>query len=144
MIIEFEINGARVIVSGENVSVRVSEFHQSPRKAAEAVSERTAKQTEQEFRAKAEEAVEAKGAAVVDAASRVSDVRERQHASKVEFADDCKPGGNEQAAAVPVPAPTPLRAPKPLRPHCKRPGQEDCGGYGSKHCHSCEIAEVAA
>ncbi|MHC2525957.1 uncharacterized protein (UPF0335 family) [Rhizobium leguminosarum] len=27
-------------------------------------------------------------------------------------------------------------ATKPLRPHCRNPG-EHCGGYGSNHCHSC-------
>ncbi|TAV48413.1 DUF2312 domain-containing protein [Rhizobium leguminosarum] len=38
-------------------------------------------------------------------------------------------------------------ATKPLRPHCRNPG-EHCGGYGSNHCHSCLRAaketEVAA
>ncbi|QJS30427.1 DUF2312 domain-containing protein [Rhizobium leguminosarum] len=38
-------------------------------------------------------------------------------------------------------------ATKPLRPHCRNPG-EHCGGYGSNHCHSClrasKEAEVAA
>lgn len=38
-------------------------------------------------------------------------------------------------------------ATKPLRPHCRNPG-ENCGGYGSNHCHSCLRAarepEVAA
>lgn len=29
-----------------------------------------------------------------------------------------------------------LKPAKPLRPHCQRP--HDCGGYGSKHCHSCK------
>ncbi|MBY5750778.1 DUF2312 domain-containing protein [Rhizobium leguminosarum] len=27
-------------------------------------------------------------------------------------------------------------ATKPLRPHCRNPG-EHCGGYGSNHCHAC-------
>lgn len=27
-----------------------------------------------------------------------------------------------------------------LRPHCKRPGSDDCGGYGASHCHSCTIS----
>jgi hypothetical protein len=30
---------------------------------------------------------------------------------------------------------------KPLRPHCLRP--ENCGGYGSKHCFSCNRAAKA-
>ncbi|ACI55729.1 conserved hypothetical protein-like protein [Rhizobium leguminosarum bv. trifolii WSM2304] len=38
-------------------------------------------------------------------------------------------------------------ATKPLRPHCRNPG-EHCGGYGSNHCHSClraaKESEVAA
>ena len=29
---------------------------------------------------------------------------------------------------------------KPLRPHCLRPGQPDCGGYGDKTCHACLVA----
>lgn len=47
------------------------------------------------------------------------------------------------AGALVKPAP----ATKPLRPHCRNPG-EHCGGYGSNHCHSCLRAakevEVAA
>lgn len=42
-------------------------------------------------------------ASSVDPASRTDDVRERQHASTVGFADDCRTGGKEQVAAAPVP-----------------------------------------
>ncbi|TAV89286.1 DUF2312 domain-containing protein [Rhizobium leguminosarum] len=165
-----------------------------------------------------------------DPASRASEDSERQRASMVGFADDCRTGGKEQVAAAPVPvgeadarslpanspeAATTQRAnvppqheagngqarvqnsgvtvvgtergtvsnsqfdpnedreedhsldgnadasvggrhvnaqphraatagalvqvapaTKPLRPHCRNPG-EHCGGYGSNHCHSC-------
>jgi hypothetical protein len=27
-----------------------------------------------------------------------------------------------------------------IRPHCQRPGKENCGGYGSNHCHLCLVA----
>lgn len=58
-----------------------------------------------EFRANAGEgASTAMRAASNDPVSRADDVRERQHASTVEIADDCRQGGNEQAAAAPVPA----------------------------------------
>jgi hypothetical protein len=57
-----------------------------------------------EFRAKAgEEAVSTMPAVSNDPVSRTDDVRERQHASTVEIADDCRQGGNEQAAAASVP-----------------------------------------
>ncbi|MGO7779452.1 GapR family DNA-binding domain-containing protein [Rhizobium ruizarguesonis] len=188
-----------------------------------------------------EEAADESAAVSVDPASRASEDSERQRASMVGFADDCRTGGKEQAAAAPVPvgeadarslpanspeAATKQRAnvppqheagngqatvqnsgvtvvgtergtvsnsqfdpnedreedhsldgnadanaggdhvtaqahraatagalvqvapaTKPLRPHCRNPG-EHCGGYGSNHCHSCLRAarepEVAA
>lgn len=31
-----------------------------------------------------------------------------------------------------------MKPPKPIRPYCQRPGAEDCGGYGEKHCHDCQ------
>ncbi len=46
---------------------------------------------------------------------------------------------NAQENAAPKPAGAlvkPAPATKPLRPHCRNPG-EHCGGYGSNHCHSC-------
>ncbi|MBY5692019.1 DUF2312 domain-containing protein [Rhizobium leguminosarum] len=210
---------------------------------------------EEESRANVEEGTADESAAVsVDPASRASEDSERQRASMVGFADDCRTGGKEQAAAAPVPvgeadarslpansktdaaisrpgiaslgrpeienrsdkeapeagasggmqdeiaihpadpiapaahgeaeAPSVERvspendtssaaanaggrhvnaqphraatagalvqvapATKPLRPHCRNPG-EHCGGYGSNHCHSClrasKEAEVAA
>lgn len=56
------------------------------------------------FRANAgEEATSTMSAASSDPVSRADDVRERQHASTVEFTDDCRQGGNEQAAAASVP-----------------------------------------
>lgn len=73
--------------------------------------------------------------------------------------DDGAPGrpdantGGEHVAAHSSAATEPARAivsrapAKPLRPHCRNPG-EHCGGYGSNHCHSCmraaREAEVAA
>ncbi|MBX5190157.1 DUF2312 domain-containing protein [Rhizobium sp. NZLR3b] len=50
----------------------------------------------------------------------------------------------DRAGALVRPAP----ARKPLRPHCRNPG-EQCGGYGSTHCASClraakQSEEVAA
>lgn len=192
---------------------------QSPRKAAEAVTERTA------FNPVAnvgEGATSKTAAASSDPASRTDDVRERQHASTVGFADDCRTGGKEQVAAAPVPVgeadarslpanspetaddvtrpaalavpggepsiPSPddggakmdggsnrypgrsdetvgidnaqsgqaVTTPKPalsmdelrianaliLRPNCKRPGQETCGGQGRTHCRDCLAAPV--
>jgi len=57
--------------------------------------------------------------------------------------DVSKSAAQQQAVAI-VQAAT---ATKPLRPHCRTPG-EHCGGYGSNHCHSClrasKEAEVAA
>lgn len=31
-----------------------------------------------------------------------------------------------------------------LRPHCRKPGADDCGGYGSSHCHTCTEAMKGA
>jgi uncharacterized protein (UPF0335 family) len=50
-----------------------------------------------------EEFADESAASSVDPASRTDDVRERQHASTVGFADDCRTGGKEQVAAAPVP-----------------------------------------
>jgi len=58
-----------------------------------------------EFRANAGEgASTTMRAASNDPVSRTSGESERQRASMVEIADDCRQGGNEQAAAAPVPA----------------------------------------
>lgn len=44
-------------------------------------------------------------------------------------------------AAAKAGAPSNCGAParSSIRPHCQRPGQ-NCAGYGSKHCHPCEVA----
>ncbi|TBB27308.1 DUF2312 domain-containing protein [Rhizobium ruizarguesonis] len=138
-----------------------------------------------------EEAADERDAVSDDPASRAFEESERQRASMVGFADDCRTGGKEQSAAAAAPVgdaaaeahgipatnseidPTEDRkedhsldgnadasvggrhviaqehraasagalvqvapATKPLRPHCRNPG-EHCGGYGSNHCHSC-------
>lgn len=162
-----------------------------------------------------EDAADESAAVSGDPASRASEDSERQRASMVGFADDCRTGGKEQSAAAAAPvgdaaaeahgipdtnfeiapaahgeaeAPSvervspqadeattgsaaantggghvnaqenaatqragalvkPAPAHKPLRPHCRNPG-EHCGGYGTNHCHSClrasKEAEVAA
>jgi len=73
---------------------------QSPRKAAEAVSERTRTNPV----ANVEEEFADKGAASShDPASRASEESERQRASMVGFADDCRTGGKEQSAAAAAP-----------------------------------------
>jgi uncharacterized protein (UPF0335 family) len=73
---------------------------QSPRNAAEAVAERPALNPVANV---GEEFADESAASSVDPASRTDDVRERQYASTVGFADDCRTGGKEQVAAAPVP-----------------------------------------
>ncbi|MGR9476976.1 GapR family DNA-binding domain-containing protein [Rhizobium leguminosarum] len=61
-------------------------------------------EAEEESRANVEEDAADESAAVSDdPASRASEDSERQRASMVGFADDCRTGGKEQAAAAPVP-----------------------------------------
>jgi uncharacterized protein (UPF0335 family) len=74
---------------------------QSPRQAAEAVTERTRINPVANVE---EGAIGAIAAASHDPASRTDEGGERQHSSTVGFADDCRTGGKEQsdASAVPV------------------------------------------
>lgn len=58
----------------------------------------------EEFRAKAGEGANTTmRAASSDPVSRTDDVRERQHVSTVDLADDCRTGGKEQSAAAVAP-----------------------------------------
>lgn len=37
-----------------------------------------------------------------------------------------------------------IQAQKPLRPHCRHPGEEACGGYGDRHCGECLRLHVSS
>lgn len=54
-----------------------------------------------------------------------------------------QPSGAEAGSAVGTGAPIPTRKPFVLRPHCQRPDDDDCGGYGAKHCGPCERAAAS-
>lgn len=137
---------------------------QSPRKAAEAVSERTAFQVEADVSAEA--TVEGKPSVTValtvqhDGAnvsgperadvtggesaatnSEIDPSEDRKEDHSLDGNADASVGGRHvtaqehraaSAGALVQVAP----ATKPLRPHCRNPG-EHCGGYGSTHCGSC-------
>lgn len=167
MIIEFEINGARVIVSGENLSVSLTESDggaigevkgkaRLPNAAGVEPPPSEAPRCDAGLNLihkHTEIASAAQGEADVPSVDRVSP----QADEAITGSADANAGGShevaneiaaqQQTGGITSPEPSvferPAREPKPLRPNCRNPG-ETCGGYGSRHCHSCEIAEVAA
>jgi hypothetical protein len=140
---------------------------QSPRKAAEAVSERTATQVETDIPVSAEATIEgqpsltvatsaesaederdveaAGGAALVLTNSPIAPASHGEaEASSLTAADQPQAGGDDvtaQAAAKTNQA-GPLVKQSPatftLRPNCLRP--QSCAGHGDKHCHGCNVA----
>ncbi|MDX0548559.1 DUF2312 domain-containing protein [Sinorhizobium medicae] len=92
-----------------------------------------------EFLTKAEEETEAKGAVIVDTASRANEESDRQRASGAGPADGRQHGGGDPLAVAGDHAPSFIAKPKSaLRPNCRNP--EVCSGYGDKHCHGCTVA----
>lgn len=82
-----------------------------------------------------------------------SDERVSPQAPATTGSDDANAGGRHEVAGEdshttiagertptpPASIPAFLTRPaKPLRPYCQKPGREDCGGYGSRHCGTCE------
>lgn len=137
---------------------------QSPRKAAEAVSERTANHTETdaaisrpEFNQPEIENRSGREAPEADASGGMQDEVAIHPATPIASASQGEAeaptgstsGPNEGGSHVDasISAATHqagsdiVRTPRPatssLRPNCRNPG-EACGGYGSKHCWSCE------
>lgn len=121
---------------------------QSPRKAAEAVSERTAVQVEDHSPAEAtiegqpSETVATSAESAGEAASKSSDL---PTTSKSEQPLE---GGDDEVAqpqyAATQQAGSPFSTSRPadhpillLRPHCRHPGEEVCGGSGKNHCQNC-------
>lgn len=92
------------------IGVEPSLSVQSPRKAAEAVPERAAIPV-------------ATIATIADAIAPAS--------------ESAKSAGEGYGYATVLPTNS---KPYLLRPHCRKPGAEDCGGHGSTHCHSCTVA----
>jgi uncharacterized protein (UPF0335 family) len=90
---------------------------------------------------------------VVTANSEIDPSEDRQEVQSLGGDADANVGGDHVTAhqdAATHQAGASFKAPpatKPLRPHCRNPG-ETCGGYGSTHCASCLRAaketEVAA
>lgn len=138
---------------------------QSPRKAAEAVSERTAVQVETVNPVSAEAGIEAQ-ASMTPATSAKSAADERHVEATVEQRSSApiqEPDGGAISEvkgkarlenADGVEPPPSVTTPNPaqsmdelrianaliLRPNCKRPGQETCGGQGRTHCRDCMAA----
>jgi uncharacterized protein (UPF0335 family) len=104
---------------------------ESPRKAAEAEPERAAT-TDATIAPVLVEADKVEAVAEVLGQPELISALTGQHAS-------ANVSGSERAGVTAGETAINFqREPKPLRPYCQRPGAEDCGGYGSKHCHSCE------
>lgn len=177
MTLSLDINGAHLIITGENLSVSITEsvdvaassfsklaarladesaasIHESPRKAAEArATESEAKASDDNGTYQATEGTVRRemqvgeGRAVGPATSEIMDVTGGERAASDGGAIAAvKAKGRLASAAGVEPSPSePItrREIKPLRPHCRKPGSDECGGYGSKHCRSCEIAAEA-
>lgn len=107
---------------------------ESPRKAAEAVSERTATLVETVNPVSAEATIEGQPSLTV-ATSAESAADERHVEATV-----------EQRSSAPIPKPalsqSEMRIANALvlRPNCRKPGQETCGGAGRQHCRDCASA----
>jgi hypothetical protein len=135
-----DINGTKVSITGDNLSVEIDEVQESPRKAAEAVAERPATLV---------------GSATSSAEAGVSGQPEMipaltgQHTG-ANVSGPKRAGvtvvGSESGTVINSKAKAggdPL-APKTyvLRPNCLQP--ESCGGYSDHHCHACtKIMESA-
>lgn len=129
---------------------------ESPRKAAEAVPERAANQSlangpcdaATERPAQSATTPADKGEATGYAESFPTNSPETaEHATVIDNEDD---DGNrltvtvDPRIAVILSKPEPIqhRETKPLRPFCQKPGREDCGGYGTRHCRACEAQRL--
>ena len=108
---------------GEAVSADLPTIQESPRKAAEAVPERTA----------------LVGAAIASAVDEVEG-QPSLISSKSGAIPDANVSGSERADVTDRRDDQSISKPAfNLRPNCKNPG-DSCGGYGTKHCHSCLTA----
>lgn len=134
-----DINGTKVSITGDNLSVAIDEVQESPRKAAEAVAERPATLV---------------GSATSSAEAGVSGQPEMipaltgQHTG-ANVSGPKRAGvtvvGSESGTVSKAKAGGDPLAPKTyvLRPNCLQP--ESCGGYGDRHCHMCtKIMESAS
>ncbi len=128
---------------------------QSPRKAAEAVSERTAHQSLANGPCDAEaerpalvDADKAEAEATIEGKPSVTVATSAESAGEAASSDlptnseitgsssgRTSDFDSENAGSNPAPVA------KPIRPNCLRP--ENCGGYGSNHCFSCKKAAKA-